>query len=62
MVWTKKQTKRSETAPFCIGLLVPLVGVEPTRTFGSRDFKSLASAYSAITAKIGGTTRIRTGE
>ena len=32
-------------------LLVPKVGLEPTRLLGSRDFKSLASAYSATPAE-----------
>ena len=33
-------------------LLVPLIGLEPIRSYPSRDFKSLASACSATTAKI----------
>jgi hypothetical protein len=31
---------------------VPLIGLEPIRSYPSRDFKSLASACSATTAKI----------
>lgn len=30
--------------------LVPLIGLEPIRAFGPRDFKSLASTYSATSA------------
>ena len=40
--------------------MVPEVGIEPTWTIRPRDFKSLASAYSATPA--GGGTRIRTEE
>ena len=29
---------------------MPMIGLEPIRTFGPRDFKSLASAYSATSA------------
>ncbi len=31
--------------------VVPVTGVEPVRFYGSQDFKSCASAYSATPAK-----------
>ena len=40
---------------FNVGLnsfLVPKIGLEPIRPLGSRDFKSLASAYSATPARL----------
>ena len=32
--------------------MVPKTGLEPVRSFGTRDFKSLASADSATSAKV----------
>ena len=58
----KQQTKKilATARIFC---LVPMTGLEPVRPFEARDFKSLASAYSATSAlKCGGTTQNRTGE
>jgi hypothetical protein len=33
-------------------LLVPEIGLEPIRSFGTRDFKSLASTNSATPARL----------
>ena len=52
--------------------VVPKTGLEPVRSFGTKDFKSFASAYSATSAKVlnigvlstvsGGANQNRTGD
>ena len=71
-VFYRKRAISPQKRPFSV---VPAIGLEPIRLIGSRDFKSLASADSAMrahtnssTAKpcgfavvFGGTTQTRTG-
>gem|GEM_PF-6676870 len=35
----------------CVGYLMPEAGIEPAQSFAPRDFKSLASTYSATPAQ-----------
>lgn len=59
--YNKKDAPRRERLKLLI--MIPVVGVEPTRPQRTRDFESRASANSATPAyKIsGGGNRIRTG-
>ena len=47
----KNCAKNKKRPPYSDLFLVPKIGLEPIRPLGSRDFKSLASAYSATPAK-----------
>ncbi len=55
----KKGCQLCASNPFwiCVNIqVVPGAGIEPARDIISRDFKSLASTYSAIRAFLSGTT------